>query len=181
MSKRLVLVVAVGVAMFHGAPCLFAQTKGEAAAERATPPEKTTSISDKTKTMEKKAGYFNIYCDAKAGKLWLEIDKWGTEFLYQSSMPAGIGSNDIGLDRGQLGGTHLVRFERSGPKVLLVQSNLLPHGIAERSVEVAGGDPEAACATFDAHRRKPRWFGNRKVTQAHRVEQLKDGGVSADA
>jgi hypothetical protein len=74
--------------------------------------------------MEKMPGYFNIYWDAKQGKLWLEIDKWGTEFLYQSSLPAGIGSNDIGLDRGQLGGTHLVRFERSGPKVLLVQSNL---------------------------------------------------------
>src|ERR1700719_3251750 len=135
MLKRLVLVVAVGVAMFHGAPCLFAQTKGEAAAERATPPEKTTSISDKTKSMERMAGYFNIYWDAKTGKLWLEVDKWGTEFLYQSSLPAGIGSNDIGLDRGQLGGTHVVRFERSGPKVLLVQANLEYRAVSEDAAE----------------------------------------------
>jgi Met-zincin/Domain of unknown function (DUF5117) len=70
------------------------------------------------------AGYFNLYWDAKQGKLWLEIDKWNTEFLYQSSLSAGIGSNDIGLDRGQLGATRIVRFERSGPKVLLIQSNL---------------------------------------------------------
>jgi hypothetical protein len=70
------------------------------------------------------AGYFNLYWDARQGKLWLEIDKWGAEFLYQSSLPAGIGSNDIGLDRGQLGATRIVRFERSGPKVLLIQSNL---------------------------------------------------------
>jgi hypothetical protein len=74
--------------------------------------------------MEKKPGYFNLYWDAKQGKLWLEIDKWNSEFLYQSGLPAGIGSNDIGLDRGQLGATRIVRFERSGPKVLLIHENL---------------------------------------------------------
>ena len=116
MSKCLLVMVLV--ATLCCAPRLLAQAKGESVSE------KSTSITEKTKSMEKMAGYFNIYWDTKQGKLWLEIDKWGAEFLYQSSMPAGIGSNDIGLDRGQLGGTHLVRFERSGPKVLLVQSNL---------------------------------------------------------
>src|SRR5207245_2109082 len=95
---------------------------GAAAARPETP--QTATIAEKTAGAQKLPGYFNIYWDAKQGKLWLEIDKWGTEFLYQSSLPAGIGSNDIGLDRGQLGGTHLVRFERSGSKVLQVQSNL---------------------------------------------------------
>src|ERR1700737_279855 len=114
MSKRLAVVIAlaVGVVMLWCAPRMLAQVKSEAAAE------KTTSISEKTATMQKMAGYFNIYWDAKAGKIWLEIDKWGTEFLYQSSLPTGIGSNDIGLDRGQLGGTRGGRFERSGAKVL---------------------------------------------------------------
>src|SRR5262245_6717507 len=84
----------------------------------------TPTIAEKAAGMQKLAGYFNLYWDAKAGKLWLEIDKWGTEFLYQSGLPAGIGSNDIGLDRGQLSATRVVRFERSGPKVLLVQENL---------------------------------------------------------
>src|SRR5438874_1472353 len=81
-------------------------------------------IADKTKDAQKLAGYFNLYWDAKAGKLWLEIDKWNGEFLYQGSLTAGVGSNDIGLDRGQLGATRIVRFERSGPKVLLVQEDL---------------------------------------------------------
>jgi Domain of unknown function (DUF5117)/Met-zincin len=125
MAKRLVLVIAVAMATVFCTPGMLAQGKGEPAGEKAAfAAEKTTSITEKTKSMEKMAGYFNIYWDAKAGKLWLEIDKWETEFLYQSSLPAGIGSNDIGLDRGQLGGTRVVRFERSGPKVLLVQSNL---------------------------------------------------------
>lgn len=82
------------------------------------------TINEKTASAQKLAGYFNLYWDAKQGKLWLEIDKWNTEFLYQSGLSAGMGSNDIGLDRGQLGATRIVRFERTGPKVLLVQENL---------------------------------------------------------
>jgi uncharacterized protein DUF4953/uncharacterized protein DUF5117 len=84
----------------------------------------TPTIAEKTSGAQKLPGYFNLYWDAKQGKLWLEIDKWSTEFLYQSGLPAGIGSNDIGLDRGQLGKTGIVRFERSGPKVLLIEENL---------------------------------------------------------
>src|SRR5215467_13172902 len=92
--------------------------------QREATPANTPTIGEKTAGMQKLAGYFNLYWDAKTGKLWLEIDKWGTEFLYHSGLPAGIGSNDIGLDRGQLGATRIVRFDRSGPKVLLMQENL---------------------------------------------------------
>ena len=97
--------------------------------------KKTPTIAEKTAGTEKLGGYFNLYWDAKAGKLWLEIDKWGTELLYQTSLPAGIGSNDIGLDRGQLGDGHLVRFDRSGPKVLLVQANMDYRAVSEDADE----------------------------------------------
>jgi hypothetical protein len=93
------------------------------------------TISEKTANTQKFAGYFNLYWDAKQGKLWLEIDKWNSEFLYQSGLSAGIGSNDIGLDRGQLGATRIVRFERSGPKVLLVQENLDYRAISDDQAE----------------------------------------------
>ncbi len=98
----------------------IAPTRTQARAETPATP----TIAEKTAGAQKLAGYFNLYWDAKQGKLWLEVDKWGSEFLYQSGLPAGIGSNDIGLDRGQLGATRIVRFERSGPKVLLIQENL---------------------------------------------------------
>jgi len=81
------------------------------------------TIAEKIAGMEKFPGYFPFYWDARAGKLWLEIDKWNSEFLYAESLPAGIGSNDIGLDRGQLGQSYIVRFERVGPRVLLIASN----------------------------------------------------------
>ncbi|HEY8713766.1 MAG TPA: zinc-dependent metalloprotease [Candidatus Acidoferrum sp.] len=93
------------------------------------------SIGEKTTGAQKFAGYFNFYWDAKQGKLWLEIDKWDSEFLYQSGLSAGVGSNDIGLDRGQLGATRIVRFERSGPKVLLVQENLDYRAVSEDAAE----------------------------------------------
>jgi Met-zincin/Domain of unknown function (DUF5117) len=85
---------------------------------------KLPTIAAKTSSAQILPGYFNLFWDAREGKLWLSIDRWNTEFLYQSSLAAGVGSNDIGLDRGQLGATRIVRFERSGNKVLLVQENL---------------------------------------------------------
>ena len=85
--------------------------------------QKPQTIAEKVAGMEKFPGYFPFYWDAKAGKIWLEIDKWNTEFLYVESLPAGIGSNDIGLDRGQLGNNAIVRFDRTGPRVLLVAPN----------------------------------------------------------
>lgn len=81
------------------------------------------AIADKTKQMRKLPGYFSLYWDERKGRLWLEIDKWDVEFLYLDSLPAGIGSNDIGLDRGQLGEGRVVKFQRVGPKVLLTQVN----------------------------------------------------------
>jgi hypothetical protein len=77
--------------------------------------QKPQTLSEKVAGMEKFTGFLPFYWDAKAGKIWLEIDKWNTEFLYVESLPAGIGSNDIGLDRGQLGNSAIVRFDRSWP------------------------------------------------------------------
>jgi hypothetical protein len=68
-------------------------------------------------------GYFSFYLDDKTGKVYLEIEKFEQEFLFQSGLPHGVGSNDIGLDRGQLGDTRLVRFEKVGDKVFLRQLN----------------------------------------------------------
>jgi hypothetical protein len=83
----------------------------------------TPTIAARTSAMRKLPGYFNLYWDEKAGKMWLEIDRFDTEFLYVDSLPAGMGSNDLGLDRGQLGASRVVKFIRSGPKVLLLEPN----------------------------------------------------------
>lgn len=69
-------------------------------------------------------GFVDLYWDSKAGRVLLKVDELDKPFLYQTSLPRGIGSNDIGLDRGQLGATRVVRFIRSGPKILLLEDNL---------------------------------------------------------
>jgi hypothetical protein len=83
----------------------------------------TNSIAEKTKTMELHKGYFNYYWDAAQGKILLAVDKLETPFLYVNSLPAGLGSNDIGLDRGQIGDSRIVFFQRVGKKLLLTQPN----------------------------------------------------------
>jgi hypothetical protein len=93
------------------------------------------SISAKTEGMQAYEGYFKFFWDEKGGKIWLEISRFDTEFLYVNSLPAGIGSNDIGLDRNQLGGSRIVGFQRSGPKVLMVQSNYSYRAVSDNADE----------------------------------------------
>ena len=81
------------------------------------------SIADRTAGMQKIDGYFPLYWDERTGSLFLEIPRFDTEFLMNTGLAAGLGSNDIGLDRGSGGGARLVLFQRVGPRVLLVQPN----------------------------------------------------------
>ena len=88
-----------------------------------TPTTTPSTYDTKTQKMQAFKGYFNFFWDEKEGKIWLEIDKIDKEFLYVHSLPSGVGSNDIGLDRGQIGGQRVVKFVKSGPKILMVQPN----------------------------------------------------------
>jgi Met-zincin/Domain of unknown function (DUF5117)/Domain of unknown function (DUF5118) len=81
------------------------------------------SITEKTKNFTKKEGFFNFYIDEQSARIYLEIKNLNQEFLYVNSLPAGLGSNDIGLDRGQLGNERIVFFEKVGKKLLLTQPN----------------------------------------------------------
>src|SRR5262249_58759719 len=77
--------------------------------------QKPQTITEKVAGMQQFPGFFPFYWDAKAGKLWLEIDKWNTEFLYVESLPAGIGSNHNRLHRGQLPSPSIRRFRPPRP------------------------------------------------------------------
>ena len=81
------------------------------------------SIEEKTKNSTVYPGFIKFYWDANAGKIWMEINRLDFELLYQTSLPAGLGSNDIGLDRGKLGATSIIKFTRVGNKILMVQPN----------------------------------------------------------
>ena len=114
-----------------------------AAAPAQDEPKPTPPISEKIAGMQALEGFLPLYWDERQGKLWLEISRWNAELLYSVSLAAGIGSNDIGLDRGQLGREAVVTFERVGPKVLLVEQNY-----GYRAVTGDAAEQEAVSESF---------------------------------
>ena len=85
--------------------------------------QSTNKLQEKTSRFTKYDGFFPFWWDASNGKIWLLVNKIGTEFLYVHSLPAGMGSNDIGLDRGLIGGGRVVSFQKVGKKLLLIEPN----------------------------------------------------------
>lgn len=80
-------------------------------------------------------GYFPFYYDNDTDKIYLEVAELDKEFLYINSLSSGIGSNDIGLDRGQLGGERVVSFKKMGQKLMLIQPNLQYRALTDNALE----------------------------------------------
>src|SRR5690349_14517979 len=103
--------------------------------QKPSAPETLPSIAVKTEKLQKIDGYMPLYWQASTGKLFMEIGRFNQEMLYQVSLPAGLGSNPVGLDRGQLGDSSVVVFERIGPKVLMTQPNYSYRAITPNEAE----------------------------------------------
>lgn len=94
------------------------------------------------KNLKTYKGYFDFYYEASTDKIYLKVEKLNEEFLYINSLASGVGSNDIGLDRGQLGNERVVFFEKTGNKLLLIQPNLkfranTDNALEKKSIEQA--------------------------------------------
>jgi hypothetical protein len=105
--------------------------------------QKLPTIEEKTASFKKQEGFINFYWDDAAGKIWLEINKLDSELLYLTSLPAGLGSNDIGLDRGLPGDTKIIRFSKTGRKILMLQPNY-----AYRAITTAPNEKRAVAESF---------------------------------
>lgn len=112
-------------------PAIFACKSAQPVAQQP-PPENNSDILAKAR---KYPGFINTYWDSNDGKLWLEINQLDVEFLYVNSLVTGIGSNDIGLDRGQFGNNRVVKFVKNGPKIMLVEPNYKYKAISENKYE----------------------------------------------
>jgi uncharacterized protein DUF4953/uncharacterized protein DUF5117 len=119
------------------------------------------SIAAKTAGLQKIEGYVPLYWDAAAGKMLMEISRFNTELLYQVSLPAGVGSNPLRLDRGQLGGSYVVYFERVGPKVLMIQPNQRYRALSE--------DESERRAVADSFARSVIWGFKVEASEGERV------------
>ena len=92
-------------------------------------------FSEKSKDYQKFEGLFNFYYDDNNDKIFLEVNAINKEFLYVYSLSKGIGSNDIGLDRGKLGNEQVVYFKKAGNKLLLIQPNMRYRALTDNVLE----------------------------------------------
>jgi Met-zincin/Domain of unknown function (DUF5117) len=116
------------------------------------------SIHSRTSGMQHMPGFLPLYWDAKAGKLYMEIPRLNVDILYFDSLPYGTGSNDLGLDRGQVSAARLVRFERFGPQILLVQPNQYFRSSAQDAAQrlsVRQSFPESILGNFKIEAENP--------------------------
>lgn len=93
------------------------------------------SISEKVSSYSVSEGFFDTYYDKEEGRLWLKVESLNEPFLYANYLAAGVGSNDIGLDRSQQGGERIVYFEKRGSKLFFVQPNLRYIARSENDLE----------------------------------------------
>jgi hypothetical protein len=103
-------------------------------------------------------GFLPLHWDARGGRLYLEIPKLDWDMLYFDSLPYGTGSNDLGLDRGQVSPARLIRFERFGPRVLLVQPNENFRSSSQEPAEqlaVRQSFPESILGSFTVEAENP--------------------------
>src|SRR5580658_3371003 len=106
------------------------------------------SIASITQNLKKFDGFYPFYYDDKSGKIYLEIDRWGQEFLYFSSLPEGIGNG--GAERGQASAV-IAKFVRMGPKVFLLQPDYehrSVNGSVDEKRDVADGFSQSVLYGF---------------------------------
>ena len=119
MPFQLRSVLVTSLALF--ASLLLFTARFDAQGPQGAPPGDQRSIADRTASMQKLEGFVPLYWDERTGSLFMEVPRFDTEFLMATGLAAGLGSNDLGLDRGQESGGRVVMFQRVGPKVLLVR------------------------------------------------------------
>ncbi len=120
--------------LFFISLCLLLSTVLFAAAN----PEATPTIRDRTSGMKAADGLFPTAWDAKSGHIFLTVRNFDQDFLFVVSLPYGLGSNDVGLDRGRIRGERIVHFSRIGPRVLLVAPNLQYRSSSPNPMETLG-------------------------------------------
>lgn len=153
--------------------------------------KKDKSISEFTANFEQHEGYVDFYWDDAKGKIYLEIDQFEQDLLYSYYLQSGVGSNDIGLDRGQIGGYALVNFKKLGNKVMMVEPNQSYRAYSDNAAErkaVADGFAQSVLwggeiVAISDHSVLVDWTDfllrdSQGISQ--RLERMKEGSFSID-
>lgn len=117
--------------------------------------------------LQSRAALISVRIDADRNRLFLEIPaaQIGRDLLHQSVLATGLGVSAVGLDRGQTGGSSVIRFERQGKRILMLEDNW--------SVRAVTGDAAAQRAARESF--------PRSVLASFPIESEADGVLTVDA
>ena len=150
------------------APALVLVVAALHASAAPAPDAPARSLSERTASMHHMPGLLSLDWDAKGGKLYFEVPMNGNadhtrsvDLLYTTSTPWSVGTSQLGgygLDRGQIGQGVIVHFERTGPKLLLVEPNLRFRSSSSDPAEQASVEesfPQSVLAGFTVEAEDP--------------------------
>jgi hypothetical protein len=130
------------------APAIAATAKPASGDEAGKP----VDFASATRATVHIAGFFDVYRDPAKGRVLLGVRAFDAPFLLVSSLPWAIGSNDIGLDRGQSSESHMVEFRRVGTRIFLVEDNTRFRAVS--------ANPDEAMSVRQAFAESVLWSGD---------------------
>ncbi len=122
----------------------FAALPAQARKKKPEPPPEPGAlpgIAEKTRGFEARKGFLTFYVDESEGKIWLEVPPAEGEhgeaarLIYVEGLVSGLGSNPVGLDRGQVSDAKLLVVRRVGRRVLFEQPNMRYRALSEEPAE----------------------------------------------
>jgi hypothetical protein len=126
----------------HAADAAHAAHAADAPPGGPGKPDVLPSVAAKTNGLEHREGLLPVYLDRQHGKVWLEVpssagkpDGEVGSYLYVEGIVTGLGSNPVGLDRGQLGNGRILTLRRVGGRVLLEEKNPRFRALTDDPVE----------------------------------------------
>jgi hypothetical protein len=162
-----------------------------------TPTAKANAVDEFAEGKRRMVGMFEVLVDDATAKLYLVLpapddDGNVAELIYVEGLATGVGSNPIGLDRGQLGDSRIIHMKRIGARLFVEQPNLRYRALSDNDAEVRAVEQSFATSILwsgkivasDEDGRFVVDFTDFVVRDAHgvatRLKQMKEGNFSLD-
>jgi hypothetical protein len=132
------------------AGCATSQGKASAVSAEQRRAPAVSQIAAKTAGFDARAGLLDLFVDDELGKVMLRLPpargprRQIGEYIYYEGIVSGLGSNPVGLDRGQVGEPQILRLRELGGKVVFELVNLRFRALSESADEARAVDESFA-------------------------------------
>ena len=122
------------------AACTTPKTPPATTPAEQTPPAKANAIDEFADGKRRLDGMFEVLVDDAAARIYIVLpspDEDGdvAELIYVEALATGIGSNPVGLDRGQLGDSRIIKLRRIGARLFVEQPNFDYRALSDNDAE----------------------------------------------